>query len=78
MEFSFFSFSILLVWSRSQNTMTLNSSHICIDCCVIICLSQSVATFPLWMSMFDPKSGCVRFVVDEVALEQDFSKYLSF
>jgi hypothetical protein len=41
-------------------------------------LRKLVIGFPLWWSGFDPRSGNLRFVLDEVTLEQVFSEYLGF
>jgi hypothetical protein len=41
-------------------------------------LGQLVAGFALWQPWFDPRSGHMAFMVDEVALGQVFSEYLSF
>jgi hypothetical protein len=37
-----------------------------------------ITGFPLWWLAFEPRSGHVGFVVDNVALRQVFSKYFSF
>jgi hypothetical protein len=55
--------------------------------CFFLCLcclegraiaKQLVADFPQRWPGFDPGSGQVGFVVDEVALGQDFSGYFGF